>query len=183
MTPVIVEQMVERKIEDRVVRLVRDDITDMEVDAFVYDITEDMRLGSGHGSAIQQRGGVKIQEALDAIGTCPVGEAVITTAGLLKARHIIHANGPKFCEPDEEGKLRRATRAVLRLADENGIETLAFPPMGTGLYQVPVDLCARVLVDTVLEHLAGETALREVFFVIPDSRERGAFEARIQEGS
>ncbi len=183
MTPAMVEQTVERRIGERAVRVVRDDITDMEVDAFVYDITEDLRLGSGHGSAIQQRGGVKIQEALDAIGRCPVGEAVITTAGLLKAKHIIHANGPKFCEPDEEGKLRRAVRAALRLADENGIETLAFPPMGAGLYQVPVDLCARVLVDTVLEHLAGETGLREVLFVIPDSRERGAFEARIQEGA
>jgi O-acetyl-ADP-ribose deacetylase len=183
MTPAMVEQTVERKIGDKVVRVVRDDITDMEVDAFVYDITEDVKLGSGHGSAIQQRGGVKIQEALDAIGRCPVGEAVITTGGLLKARHIIHANGPKFCEPDEEDKLRRATRAVLKLANENGIETLAFPPMGTGLYQVPVDLCARVLVDTVLEHLAGETGLREVLLVIPDTRERGAFEARIREGA
>jgi O-acetyl-ADP-ribose deacetylase (regulator of RNase III) len=112
-----------------------------------------------------------------------VGEAVITTAGLLKARHIIHANGPKFCEPDEEGKLRRATEAALRLADENGLTTLAFPPMGTGLYQVPVDLCARVMVDAVAEHLAGRTSLREVLFVVPDSRERGAFEARIQEGA
>lgn len=183
MTPTMVEQMVERKIGDKVVRLVRDDITDMEVDAFVFDITEDVKLGSGHGSAIQQRGGVKIQEALDAIGSCPVGEAVITTGGLLKAKHIIHANGPKFCEPDEEGKLRRATRAVLRLADENGIGTLAFPPLGTGLYQVPVDLCARVLVDTIAEHLAGETGLKEVLLVVPDSRERGAFEARIQEGA
>jgi len=183
MTSTMVEQMAERKIGDRVVRLVRDDITDMEVDAFVYDITEDVKLGSGHGSAIQQRGGVKIQEALDAIGSCPVGEAVITTGGLLKARHIIHANGPKFCEPDEEGKLRRTTQAVLKLADENGIETLAFPPMGSGLYQVPIDLSARVTVDTVVEHLAGETSLREVMFVVPDSRERGAFEARIKEGA
>ena len=183
MTSTMVEHMVERRIGDKVVRLVRDDITAMEVDAFVYDITEDVKLGSGHGSAIQQRGGVKIQEALDAIGSCPVGEAVITTGGLLKAKHIIHANGPKFCEMDEETKLRRATRAALRLADENGIETLAFPPMGTGLYQVPIDLCARVMVEAVVEHLAGKTSLREVLFVIPDSRERGAFEARIQEGA
>jgi len=183
MTSTMLEPMVERRIGDRVVRVVRGDITDMEVDAFVFDITEDVKLGSGHGSAIQQRGGVKIQEALDAAGRCPVGEALITTGGLLKARHIIHANGPKFCEADEEGKLRRATEAALRLADENGLETIAFPPMGTGLYQVPVDLCARVMTDAVAGHLAGETSLREVLFVIPDSRERGAFEARIQEGA
>ena len=183
MTPTMVERAMERKIGERAIRVVRDDITDMDVDAFVYDITEDAKLGSGHGSAIQQRGGVKIQEALDEVGGCSVGEALITTGGLLKAKHIIHANGPKFCEPDEEGKLRRATQAALRLADENGLETLAFPPMGSGLYQVPVDLCARVMVDTVAEHLAGETSLREVLFAIPDTRERGAFEARIQEGA
>ena len=183
MVPTTVGDLVERRIGERVVRLVRGDITEMDVDAFVYDITEDVQLGSGFGSAVQQRGGVKIQEALDAIGRCPVGEAVVTTAGLLKAKHIIHANGPKFCEPDEEAKLARATRAALRLADENAVTTLAFPPMGTGLYQVPVDLCARVMVDAAVAHLAGETGLREVLFVVPDSRERGAFEARIQEGA
>ena len=183
MTATMVKQMVERRIGDKVIRVVRDDITDMEVDAFVFDITEDLKLGSGHGSAIQQRGGVKIQEALDEIGHCPVGKAVITTGGLLKAKHIIHANGPKFCEPDEAGKLRQATEAALGHADRAGLTTLAFPPMGTGLYQVPVDLCARVMVETVVRHLEGETSLQEVLFVIPDSRERGAFEARIQEGA
>jgi O-acetyl-ADP-ribose deacetylase (regulator of RNase III) len=183
MTTTAPDRVLEKRVRDRVMRIVRDDITDMEVDAFVYDITEDVKLGSGHGSAIQQRGGVKVQEALDAIGGCPVGEAVMTTGGLLKAKHIIHANGPKFCEPDEEGKLRRAIQAALRLADENALTTLAFPPMGTGLYQVPVELCARVMVDAVSEHLAGRTSLREVLFVIPDSRERGAFEARMQEGA
>jgi O-acetyl-ADP-ribose deacetylase (regulator of RNase III) len=183
MTPTTVEGTVEQRIGERVVRIVRDDITGMDVDAFVFDITEDLKLGAGHGSAIQQRGGVKIQEALDAIGRCPVGDAVITTGGLLKAKHIIHANGPKFCEPDEEGKLRRATEAALRLADENGVKTLAFPPMGTGLYQVPVELSARVLIETVAKHLAGETGLEQVLFVVPDTRERVPFEARMREGA
>jgi O-acetyl-ADP-ribose deacetylase (regulator of RNase III) len=183
MTSTTVKGTVERRVGDKVVRIVRDDITAMEIDAFVYDITEDVKLGAGHGSAIQQRGGVKIQEALDEIGRCPVGEAVITTGGLLKAKHIIHANGPKFCEPDEEGKLRRATRAALALADAHGLETLAFPPMGTGLYQVPIDLCARVMVDVVTAHLADSTSLKEVVFAIPDSRERGPFETKLQEGA
>jgi O-acetyl-ADP-ribose deacetylase (regulator of RNase III) len=89
----------------------------------------------------------------------------------------------QFCEPAAAGKLRRATQAALDLADANGLATLAFPPMGTGLYQVPVDLCARVMVDVVVAHLSGETTLREVLFVVPDSRERGAFEARIREGA
>ena len=175
--------MVERKVGDRKLRLVNGDITEVEVDAFVFDITEDVKLGSGFGAAIQQRGGIVIQKQLDEIGRCPTGEAIVTEAGILKADWIIHANGPKFREEDEEAKLRKTIGAALARAEEKGVKTLAFPPVGTGLYQVPMDLCARVMVDTVAEHLAGETSLREVLFVVPDSRERVAFEARIQEGA
>lgn len=174
--------MVERTIGNAVLRLVRGDITDMEIDAFVFDITEDVKLGSGYGSAIQQRGGIKIQKDLDAIGRCPTGEAVVTDAGLLKAKFIIHANGPKFREEDEADKLRRATLAALDRAAEKGVETLAFPPMGTGLYQVPLDLCARVMVDTVSEHLRSGSGLKEVRFVAVDSREYRPFEAVIGKG-
>ena len=111
-------------------RLVRDDITLMDIDAFVFDIASDMKLDAGFGGAIQRRGGIVIQKELDAIGALGVGEAAITQAGILKAGHIIHLNGPKFREEDEEGKLRRATKSALRKADENGIKRLAFPPVG-----------------------------------------------------
>ncbi len=174
--------MVEKKIGERTMRLVRGDITDMEVDAFVYDITADLKLSSGYGGAIQQRGGIAIQKELDALGRLPVGEALVTSAGKLKAGLIIHVNGPKFHEEDVEGKLRRATQAALRRADEKGVGTLAFPPIGTGLYQVPLDLCARVMVDTVAAHLQGETSLRQVLFVALDSREFGPFKAVIEGG-
>jgi O-acetyl-ADP-ribose deacetylase (regulator of RNase III) len=175
--------MVERKIGNKVIRLVRDDITLMDVQAFVFDIAPDMKLGSGFGSAIQRRGGIVIQKELDAIGTLPVGEAAITQAGILKAEHIIHVNGPKFREEDEEGKLRRATKAALRKADENGIKRLAFPPIGTGLYQVPMDLCARVMVETVVEHLDGGNGLEEVLFVTMDEREYGPFASKLEGGA
>jgi O-acetyl-ADP-ribose deacetylase (regulator of RNase III) len=174
--------MSELKIEGRVLRLVRGDITDMEVEAFVHDITEDLKLGSGFGGAIQQRGGIVIQKELDEYGTLPVGEAVVTQAGILKASYIIHANGPKFKEEDEEGKLRKTVKSILAKAEEKGIKRLAVPPIGTGLYQVPLDLCARVLVDTVTEHFTNRTTLEEVLFVVPDSREYTPFEAKFQGG-
>ena len=97
------EVMVERKIGDKALRLVRGDITEMEVDAFVFDVTEDLKLGSGFGGAIQQRGGIAIQKQMSEHGSCPTGEAVVTEAGLRKASWIIHANGPKFSEEDEAG--------------------------------------------------------------------------------
>lgn len=163
--------MVEKRVGGRVVRLVRGDITDMEVEAFVFDITEDLKLGSGYGGAIAQRGGQAVQKELEAAGKLPVGQALVTTAGNMKAKYIVHVNGPKFHEPDTEGKLRRAVKSALQVAAERGMKQIAFPPVGTGLYQVPLDLCARVLMETITAHLAGPTTLEEVLLVALDSRE------------
>ncbi len=176
--------MVERTIGNRVIRLVRGDIADLEVEAFAFDITADCQLGSGYGGAIAQRGGKAVQEELNAIGSLPTGEAVVTGAGKMKAGHIIHTNGPKFREPGTAEKLTMATKSVLRRADEKGITELALPPIGTGLYQVPLDLCASVMVDTVAEHLQnGQTSLEVVSFVALDSRELGPLQAKIEGGA
>ena len=175
--------MLKKEIGDKKIRLIIDDITDIDVEAFVYDVTEDAKLGSGYGGAIAQRGGPKIQEELDAAGEVPTGQAVTTSAGNMKAEYIIHVNGPKFHEPDTEGKLRRATQAALKEAEEKRVSKVAFPPVGTGLYQVPLDLCARVMVGAVEEHLSGETGLAEVLFVALDAREYKPFEAIIEGGA
>ena len=175
--------MVKRVIGDKVMRLVHADITELDVEAFVFDIESDMKLGAGFGSAIQRRGGIVIQKELDEIGSCPTGEAVVTQAGILKADYIIHVNGPKFREDDEEGKLRSATKNALRRADEKGIKRLAFPPIGTGLYQVPMDLCVQVMVDTVADHLRNGTGLEEVLIVTMDEREFNPFKQAIEGGA
>jgi O-acetyl-ADP-ribose deacetylase (regulator of RNase III) len=172
--------MVEQRIGERIVRLIRGDLTALDVEAFVFDIDSDMKLGAGFGSAIQRRGGIVIQHELDEVGSCPTGEAVVTQAGILKAAYIIHVNGPKFREEDEEGKLRSVTENALRRADEKGIKRLAFPPIGTGLYQVPMDLCARVMVETVTKHLENPTTLEEVLFVTMDEREYEPFKKEIE---
>jgi O-acetyl-ADP-ribose deacetylase (regulator of RNase III) len=175
--------MIERQVGDKKLRLVSGDITEMEVDAFVFDITEDVKLGSGFGAAIQQRGGIVIQKQLDEIGSCPTGEAVVTEAGILKADWIIHANGPKFREEDEEAKLRKTVGSALARAEEKGVKTLAFSPIGTGLYQVPLDLCARVMVETISKHLANGASVQEVLIVARDPREYGPFQAQIEKGA
>ena len=175
--------MVERTIGGKRLRMVRGDITEVEVDAFVFDITEDAKLGSGFGGAIQQRGGIVIQKELDEIGSVPKSEAVVTQAGILNAEYIIHVNGPKFREEDERGKLERAVKSVLARAEENGMKRVAFPPIGTGMYQVPMDLCADVMVETISSHLANGSGLDEVLIVVQDPREITPFEAKIQEGA
>ncbi len=177
------QAMMERRIGHTTVRLVTGDITQLDVDGFVFDITEDAKLGAGIGAAIQQRGGVAIQKALDAIGRIGPCEAVATEAGLLPAEWIIHTNGPKFREEDEDGKLRRATQAALERAEERGVRRLAIPPLGTGLYQVPVDLCATAMVDTIQAHLRNGSTLDEVVIVAPDPREYVPFHDRLEEGA
>ena len=174
--------MVEREIGGKVLRLMRADITELDVEAFVFDIESDVKLGAGFGSAIQRRGGIVIQKELDQIGACPTGEAVVTQAGILKADYIIHVNGPKFREADEEDKLRSAIKNALRRADEKGIKRLAIPPIGTGLYQVPLDLCVRVTSDTVARHLENGTTLEEVLIVTMDEREYDPFKQAIEGG-
>ena len=175
--------MVERKFGDKKLRVIGGDITEVEANAFVFDITEDVKLGSGYGAAIQQRGGIAIQKQLAEIGSCPTGEAVVTEAGLLKADWIIHANGPKFREEDEEGKLRKTVCAALARAEEKGVKTLAFPPIGTGLYQVPMDLCARVMVETISKHLENGSGIEEVLIVARDPREFEPFRAQVEKGA
>ena len=173
---------VEKNVGDGVIRVVQGDIADMEVEAFVYDITEDAKLGTGYGGAITARAGKVVQDELDAIGSCPKGEAIITSAGEMKCKHIIHVNGPKFHEPDQEGKLRSAVQNALKRAEENGLTQIAFPPIGTGFYQVDLQMCAKLMVDTVTEHLKGETSLKEVLFVGLDTREVKPLEANVAQG-
>jgi O-acetyl-ADP-ribose deacetylase (regulator of RNase III) len=164
--------------------LVRGDVTNLEVQAFVFDITADCQLGSGYGGAIAQRGGKAVQDELNSIGTLATGEAAVTGAGEMKARYIIHTNGPKYHEPGTAEKLEKATKSVLCRADEKGITELALPPIGTGMYQVPLDLCAKVMVDTVAEHLRnGKTSLEVVSFVALDSREYKPLRAKIEGGA
>jgi len=154
-----------------IIRLVKDDLTAMDVDAFVFYAREDLELGSGYGSAIQQRSGVAVKKELDNIGSIAVGEAVITGAGALKARHIIHACGPKFHEPDLEDKLRRTVRSTLRIAADEGVKTLAIPPMGTGFYGVPMALSIRVMLEEVRSFIEGETPFEQVIVCANDKRD------------
>ena len=97
-------------------RLVRGDITELEVDAFVFYAQHDLSLGSGFGTAISVRGGPSVQKELDEIS--PVGdlEVVVSGAGKLNAAHILHAVGPKFREDDIEAKLATTIENCLKKA-------------------------------------------------------------------
>lgn len=165
------------QVNNRTVRLVRGDITDMEFESFVFYARHDLALGSGYGGAIAVRGGPGIQEELKQFGTLKTTEAVVSDAGELKAKYIIHAVGPRFQEENIDDKLQTTVLNVLKVAEEKGIKQIAFPPMGTGFYGVPLDVCARVMIDTITEYLRGATGFEDVVICLQDSREFNPFQA------
>jgi O-acetyl-ADP-ribose deacetylase (regulator of RNase III) len=161
------------------IRLVRADITDLDVEAFVYYARSDLALGSGFGTAIALRGGPAVQEQLKTLGPIPVGDAVVTTAGKMKARSIIHAVGPRFQEDQLEEKLRRTVQRALELAEESGFKEIALPAMGAGFYGVPVATSARVVVSAVNRYLDGGGKLERVILCVVDSREFAPFASEL----
>jgi len=154
-------------IQGTVVRLVREDITQLEVDAFVFYAQPDLALGSGFGGAIGVRGGASIQKELNELvtdGPIPMWEAVVTEAGKLSADLIIHAVGPRFREDDIEEKLLKTMRNTLLRAEERGVKTLA---------------SARVMLDALKGHLSGSTQIREVVISVLDHPQFNAFESAL----
>ncbi len=159
--------------------LIKGDITDLEIEAFVYYAQENLALGAGFGNAISMRGGPSIQKELQEYGSKKTTEVVISSAGEMKADYIIHAVGPKFQEEDLERKLKETILNSLKLADLKGIKKIAFPPMGTGFYGVPLDLSARLMFETITEYLSGDTEIDEVVICLLDNREFKPFQDQL----
>lgn len=172
---------VERTINGTALRLVKDDISAMDIEAFVYYASSDLKLGAGHGNAISMRGGPTIQKELDEIDSLEEYEAVVTDGGELKAKYIVHAVGPRFQEEDMEAKLRTTMLNTLKRADEKGITALAFPPMGTGFYFIGLEISAEVMTEALQEYLKGSTGLKEVIICANDSRDFVPFKKRMEE--
>lgn len=168
------------QINNCVLRLLKGDITDLDIEAFVFYARSDLTLGSGFGGAIAVRGGPSVQKELEPLAPVAPGEAVVSSAGKLKARHIIHAVGPKFQEEDTEGKLRTAVLNSLRRAEEAGVGRLALPAMGAGYYGIPPSLCARVMLEAITEHLQTPTRLREIVICVLDTNQYNAFKNQLE---
>ena len=157
------------------------DLTDADVDAIVNAANNDLMLGGGVAGAIRVKGGPAIQKECDKIGPIPLGEAAITGAGRLRARHVIHAASMRLGESTSEENLRAATRNSLMRADENSLRTIAFPAIGTGIAGFPVERCAQVMLEEVRAHLEGPTTLERIDFVLFDHRSLEVFEQALAE--
>lgn len=152
--------------------LSRGDITRESTDAIVNAANSSLLGGGGVDGAIHAAGGPAILDACKRIratlGTCPTGHAVITTAGQLPCRHVIHTVGPVWQggARGEPALLASAYRESLGLADHHGLRSIAFPSISTGAYGYPEPAAARVALSTVREHLDGPTSLTLVRFVL-----------------
>jgi O-acetyl-ADP-ribose deacetylase (regulator of RNase III) len=148
------------------IRLEEGDISTAEVEAIVNAANTELVLGSGVAGAIRERGGPTIQAECDRVGPIGLGEAVITGAGDLPADYVVHAAGMQLGRVVSEESLRASVRNSLALACERGLRSIAFPAIGTGVGGFPVQRCAEIMLEETEKHLAGETSLEEVRFVL-----------------
>jgi len=159
--------MIEKyRISDTEIILREGDITDLEVDAIVNAANTQLILGSGVAGAIREKGGDSIQEECNRLGGTYVGGAVMTGAGDLKAKNVIHAVGPRMGEGDEEAKLRNATMNSLLVASEHRLKSLAFPAISTGVFGFPIDKCAEIMLTVTVEYLKRPSNLTSVSFCL-----------------
>jgi O-acetyl-ADP-ribose deacetylase (regulator of RNase III) len=167
----------EHNIYNKVLRLVTGDITERDVDAIVNAANSHLQHGGGVAGAIVRNGGQIIQDESDKIGFVPVGNAVITTAGKLPSKFVIHAVGPRMGEGDEDNKLKNAVINSLKLASEKGLKSISMPAISSGIFGFPKDRCAKILVTEAKKFLQEhkDTPLEIVEFCIFDDLTLGYF--------
>ena len=156
------------------IKLLQGDITKLNVDAIVNAANSSLMGGGGVDGAIHRAGGPAIlaecREIIAQQGRCAAGNAVITSGGNLQAKFVIHTVGPIWQGGNnyEPTLLEKAYRNSLKLAVENGIETIAFPNISTGVYGFPKEIAAEIAIRTVSEFLLGNGQIKQVYFVCFD---------------
>jgi O-acetyl-ADP-ribose deacetylase len=156
--------------------VIQGDITRQSTDAIVNAANSGLMGGGGVDGAIHRAGGPAILEECKKIvarqGRLPTGKAVITTAGNMKARHVIHTVGPVWQDggQGEPALLASVYRECLKLAADNKLASISFPSISTGAYGYPVEKAARIAIREVVSFLTEVTSIKEVVFVLFDTR-------------
>ena len=157
----------QRAIHGVTLVLLQGNIVEVEADAIVNAANHALAGGGGVDGAIHRAAGPRIMEECRAIGGCPTGKAVATSAGNLKAQYIFHAVGPIYdYDPQPADLLVSAYQSCLDLAEQYRLKSIAFPSLSTGAYGYPVTLAAPLALGTVLKHIQQPTELQQVTFVL-----------------
>jgi O-acetyl-ADP-ribose deacetylase (regulator of RNase III) len=167
---------------DERITLVDGDITKLRVDAIVNAANEALLPGGGVCGAIHRAAGSQLWEECRRIGHCDPGEAVLTRGYSLPAKWVIHTVGPVWegGRFGEDTVLARCYQNSLRLAEENGIRSIAFPAISTGVYGYPIDRSAHIAAGSVRGYLKQLTAIEQVLLVCFDDETRQANEDALQ---
>jgi O-acetyl-ADP-ribose deacetylase len=173
----------EFKIANAILELIKDDITNVEADAIVNAANETLLGGGGVDAAIHKKGGPKILEECKRLREkewpdgLPTGNAVLTTGGDLKAKHVIHTVGPIWHGGlhDEAKLLRRAYWNSLKLAAAQGLKTLAFPSISTGTYRFPTEEASRTAIIAIKDYLEKEGKIEKVTMVLFSEKDLGIY--------
>lgn len=163
------------------ITLHKGDITALETDAIVNAANNALWMGAGVAGAIKRAGGQQIEDEAVRQGPIPVGEAVVTGAGRLRARVVIHAAVMATDLVTDANKIRSATENSLLRAEELSLKSIAFPALGTGVGGFPYSEVAEIMINAVSEHLAGQSGLEEVLFVLYGEEAYRAFQEELGE--
>ncbi len=164
------------------IEVYKGDITQLELDALVNAANNRLWMGGGVAGALKRVGGKEIEAEAVKKGPVPIGEAMVTGAGRLKARYVIHAAVMGQDLKTDAEKIRQATRNSLLRADELGLKSIAFPALGTGVGGFPRDECARIMISEVHQHSATETGLERVVFALYDETAYQVFKQELDKG-
>jgi O-acetyl-ADP-ribose deacetylase len=164
------------KIGQATIAVEKGDISLNEADAVVNSANTTLAMGTGVAGGLKKRGGVVIEEEAMLLGPVEVGEAVLTTAGNLRATHVIHAAVMDTDLKTDPETIAKTTQAVLALAVKHKLTSIAFPALGTGVGHIPPPLAADAMLDVVVAHLkAGGSTLKRVVFVLYQDESHRAF--------
>lgn len=160
----------EKNLSGLKIKLIQGDITDQETDVIVNAANNHLWMGAGVAGAIKRKGGREIEDEAMEKGPIPIGEAVVTSAGKLKAKYVIHAAVMGQDLVTNEEYIKNATLNSLKRAEELKIKSIAFPAFGTGVGGFPIDRCAQIMLDQVKDFSKKTKYLREVLFVLFDKK-------------
>ncbi|MFH1202500.1 MAG: macro domain-containing protein [Candidatus Omnitrophota bacterium] len=168
------------KIKDTEIKVIQGDITELEVDAIVNAANNKLVMGAGVAGAIKKKGGKSIEEEATKLGPIEIGGAIVTQAGSLKAKYVIHAATMGLDFVTDETKIRNATANALKRADELKIKNIAFPAMGCGVGGFSYVASAKIMSQEVLKFLReNKTGLKEIKFVLFDKEAYNIFKEQV----
>lgn len=159
------------KIKDCEIRIVKGDITELQVDAIVNAANNKLVMGGGVAGAIKRKGGKIIEEEAVKKGPIKIGEAVATSGGKLAAKYVIHAATMAMDFKTDEAKIRNSSKKSLKVAEELKIKSLAFPALGCGVGRFPLLASAKIMAQETLKHLREtKSSLKEIIFCLYDQK-------------